>query len=35
LPRVNLTLCHVVEKVWCGSDSGSDTCYCWMWKISI
>jgi len=33
LPRVNLTLCHVAEIVWCGS--GSATCHYWMWKVSM
>jgi len=28
LPRVNLTLCHVAETVWCDSDS--TTCHYWM-----
>jgi len=28
LPRVNLTVCHVAETVWCGS--GSATCHYWM-----
>jgi len=33
LPRVNMTLCHVVETVWCSSDNA--TCYYWMWKVSM
>jgi len=28
-----MTLCHVAEAMWCGSNN--TTCYYWIWKISI
>jgi len=33
LSRVNMTLCHVAETMWCGS--GGAMCHCWMWKVSM
>jgi len=33
MPRVKLTMYHMIETVWCDSDSV--TCYYWMWEISV